>query len=730
MLNKLGLFVSLFLSIIYVKSQQIKGFVADQDGKPLLGASVIEAGTSNGAITDINGFFELKAVQENAILVISYSGFLSDTIHANFLGQDPIKLSENLKELDEVTVKASSTFIDNLEAKHLEVITEAELTKAACCNLSESFDTNASVDVSFSDAISGAKTISMLGLDGSYVQINRDNLPNIRGLAGRYGLSFIPGPWIQSIDVGKGSGTVVNGFESMTGQINVALKTPEQSERLYLNAYVNSLGRLEANANLSHQLSEKWFSGLLMHASILNSQIDQNDDSFLDLPMGRQINLLNQYKYVGERLRATIGFTMLRDEKVGGQVGFNFGDDAANSALYGFENTTSRAEIFGKLGVLFPNQPNKGFAFLYTASVIDIGTEFGRNTYTGLQKNVNGNLIYQNILGNSFHKYKTGVSFLYDDFNENYIDSAFSRQEVVPGVYYEYSFSRSEKFIFMLGARTDFHNLYGTYFSPRLHTKLQLTDEISFRMALGRGYRTPNALVENTNILVSSRRFIVEEDPLPEVSWNLGGSLTATISLSEKDLTLVTDYFYTTFENQLIYDLDASPRELRVYNLRGTSYAHSFQIEASYPISERLNAKAAYKYYDVKTTLDGRLQDVPFNARNRAFANLSYSTPYDKWEFDGTLHWFGSKRLPDTSGNETTFQRRSTTPHYFHINGQISRGFRWGHVYLGGENLTNFTQGDPIIDPENPFGNQFDASIVWAPIFGRMIYAGIRFKIE
>ncbi|MFK7952474.1 MAG: TonB-dependent receptor [Ekhidna sp.] len=729
-MNKTLLILSLLIICNVSWSQTVRGKIADQNHEPLIGATIQELGTQSGTVTDINGQFTLKISSREVKLVASFSGFQADTLQADLSGMMHIMLKENTSELGEVVVTASSTFMDDLESKHIEVITEAELTKAACCNLSESFETNASVDVSFTDAVSGAKTIRMLGLDGRYVQINRENIPNVRGLAGRFGLSYVPGTWVQSIDVGKGAGTVVNGFESMTGQINVELKKPENSERLYLNSYANSFGRLELNANHAFDINDKLSTALLFHSNYFNNEIDKNDDGFMDLPKSKQINFMNRYKFRGEKLVSQIGFTFMRDEKAGGQLGFDFDDDFRTSVEYGFSNKTTKAEVFGKTGLLFPHKPYKGWGFIYSASYLDIDGGFGRENYNGQERAVYGNIIFQNIIGNSFHQYKTGVSILYDDFKENYSGSQIDREEIVPGVYYEYTYSRSEKFSLLLGARTDFHNLYGTYFTPRLHSRYQLSENTTIRAAIGRGYRTANMIIENTNALVSSRRFAIREMPEPEVSWNMGGSIVTSIPLGDKEIKLVGDYFYTTFENQVVYDMDESSNQLSIYNLKGKSFANSFQLEASYSFSDYLSAKGAYKLYDVRTNINGELRDVPFNSRDRFFLNTTYATKYDIWEIDATLNWFGSKRLPITSDNPIEFQREERTPSFFLLNAQVSRGFRWGNIYLGSENLLNFTQSNPIIDAKNPFGNNFDASIVWAPVAGRMVYAGFRYKIK
>lgn len=718
------------ISSCYLQAQTLRGKVENGNHEPLIGATVLEMGTQNGTITDINGKFTLRLSSRESMLIVSYSGFQSDTVIADLSKEYHIQLKEATEELDEVVVSASSTFMDNLSSMHVEVITEAELTKSACCNLSESFETNASVDVSFTDAISGAKTIKMLGLDGRYVQINRENIPNVRGLNARYGLSYIPGTWIQAIDVGKGAGSVLNGYESMTGQINVELKKPENSEKLFLNGYVNSFGRMELNANHARKINDRWSGALLVHANYFGNELDKNNDGFMDLPKSRQLNLMNRYKFQSEKMQTQLGFTVMRDEKAGGQLGFGFGDIPRNTPQYGFQNNTTRIEIFGKTGLLFPQKVYKGWGFIYSASYLDINGGFGRDNYLGTEKTLYGNVIFQNIIGNSFHKYKTGASILYDEFDEVYVDSAFHRKEIVPGLYYEYTFSPNDQLTLLLGGRADFHNIYGTQLSPRVHAKYQFTESTALRFAIGRGFRTPNAIMENSNILVSSRKLIITERPKHEISWNMGGSLTTALNLGDKKIILTSDYFYTTFENQLIYDVDQDPNQLSVYNLQGESYAHSFQVEGSYQFSQNLSAKAAYKFYDVRKTINGQLREIPLNSRDRLFLNVSYATKYDKWEIDYTFHWFGSQRLPDTFDKPETFQRESSSPSYIHMNAQVSRGFRWGNIYLGSENLAGFTQKNPIIDAENPFGNEFDASLVWAPVIGRMVYFGFRYKIK
>ena len=432
-----------------------------------------------------------------------------------------------------------------------------------------------------------------------------------------------------------------------------------------------------------------------------------------------------------------IGVQYMYDDNAGGQPGFGFGDDIMTSEVYGFKNTARRVELFGKIGLLYPHKPYKGWGFQYSLSYQDFDGGAGRRTYLSSEKTVYTNLIYQNIIGDTRHQYKAGGSYMIDSFDEHFtsqlnteLDTIYARTESVPGLFYEYNYMPNENFTLVAGFRTDFHNLYGVYYTPRLHLRYAFNQHWTFRVSAGKGYRTPNAIMENSQILVSSRQFIFKEQPRPEIAWNYGGSLVTLVNIARRHLNIIADYFYTNFENQLIYDQDQSVDKLYIYNLDGQSFAHSFQLEAQYELVKNLDVKAAYKYYNVQTTTNNILQQVPYVSKDRFFANLAYATKYDKWLADLTWVWNGPARLPDTSGSPQDFQRDRFSPDFSLMNAQISRGFRWGNIYLGGENILNFKQSNPIIDPQDPFGNNFDASMVWGPVAGRVIYAGIRYKIK
>ncbi len=731
-------FVSLSLS-----AQRITGTVNEQDAgtkqlKPITGANVYWAGSTHASSTDTSGRFSIPRVTQTNLLVVSFVGFRNDTIRIGQESELQIVLHGD-QTLQEVVVRGNANAIDRLSPHQTEIITTRALAKAACCNLSESFETNASVSVSYSDAVTGSKQIQMLGLSGNYIQTNVENIPGLRGLASTFGLNFIPGTWIQSIDIGKGAGSVVNGYESMTGQINVELQKPDTHEKLYFNTYVNSFGRGEVNLNLAHQFNEKWSTGLLTHGSTLQNRIDKNKDGFLDLPLYTQFNGINRWKYQSSKMMAQFGVKALYEDRLGGQKDFRK-EMKGTTEAYGFGAKVGRYEFFSKIARLFPDKPYKGLGLVVNASLYDSKSYFGLNNYDGRQESVYGNLIYQSIIGSTNHSYKVGASYLYDHYNEHYRDLYMIRKESVPGAFVEYTYNRLDKFVAVAGGRVDFHNLYGTQWTPRLHLKYSITDQTTLRASAGRGFRVANPFAENYGNLVSSRRVMFTENIRPEVSWNYGASLTQEFKWGEMSGSFIADYYRTDFENQLIADME-DPRFMRFYNLRGKAFANSFQAEVNLEPIKRFDLKLAYRLFDVKQTIDGiadanTLQPRMMVSRDRVLFNAGYALPYDKWKFDVTVQWNGKKRMPymgevsEHAGHGMATDMASTmAPSFYNVNAQITRTFPKWDLYVGGENLTNFTQKNPIMGATHPFHQGFDGGMAWGPVTGRMIYAGMRYKI-
>ncbi|PWT99895.1 MAG: TonB-dependent receptor [Bacteroidetes bacterium] len=722
-------------------NQVIKGVVLEETSngsfKPLSGASVIWLGTNKGTLTGVDGVFNLKLDGER--LVISYSGFTSDTVSISPDKEVKIILASG-KQLKEVRVTATrpSTYINRLDVVRTQTITQKELFRAACCNLSESFETNPSVDVSYNDAVTGSKQIQLLGLAGIYAQLTVENMPGPRGLATAMGLNSIPGPWIESIQLSKGTGSVANGFESIAGQINVELKKPATSEKLFANVYTNNFGKTDFNLNASQKIGKRWSTELLFHDDFLNRIVDENKDGFRDLPTGNLLTLENKWGFDNNKgLMSQFGLRLLHDERTGGQVDYDPSKDKFTTNSYGLGINTRRYEAFGKLGYVFPEKKYKSIGLQVSAFDHSQHSYFGLTNYDAHQQNFYSNLIYQSIIHSTINKFRTGLSFVYDRYNEDFKSENYKRNEIVSGAFFEYTYTPSTKFDAVLGLRGDHNNLYGWFFTPRLNLRYEPIKNTIFRISVGKGQRTANIFAENNSVFVSSRAVEILNAHSkgayglqPEIAWNKGITMDQKFKLFNREASLGLDFFRNDFVNQVVADLE-DPRKIQFYNLQGKSYSNSFQTEFSFQPLTRVELKLAYRWFDVKTTYSGQLLQRPLTSRDRAFGNLNYSV--SGWKFDYTVTYSGRKRIPSTTANPPQYQRPDYSPSFVMMNAQVSKTFGKKNsfeVYLGGENLTSYIQKDAIISAEEPFGPYFDASLVWGSLTGRMIYGGLRLTIK
>lgn len=723
-------------------AETIKGVVMEEDNagnfKPLVGASVVWLDTKNGTITNESGVFSLPKSGE--MLVVSYTGYQADTITVMPSNMLKIILANNrqLKEV-KVTTSGSSSFIRNNDVVRTNVITQKELFKAACCNLSESFETNPSVDVSYNDAVTGSKQIQLLGLAGIYTQLTVENLPGPRGLAIAQGLNYIPGTWIESMQLSKGTGSVANGFESIAGQINVELKKPQTAEKLFANAYVNSFGKTDLNLNLSQKVNEKWSTALLLHDNFLaNKNVDMNHDGFRDLPAGNLFTVENRWSFDNAKgLISQFGIKYLNDDKTGGEVDFNQSTDKFTTNHYGLGIRTNRIEGFGKIGYVFPQKKYKSIGLQLSAYNHQQDSYFGFTTYNAHQQNFYANLIYQSIINTTIHKFRTGLSFMYDKYDETLDSAAYKRTEIVPGAFFEYTWSPLPNFDVVAGLREDHNNLYGWFTTPRLNIRYAPFKSTTIRLSAGRGQRTANIFAENNGVFASARMIEIVASSArgayglkPEIAWNKGISIDQKFRLFNRSASAAVDFYRNDFTNQVVVDLE-NAREIKFYNLEGKSYSNSLQAELSFIPVQRLDVRLAYRLFDVKTTYDSVLLQKPFTSKNRAFANLEYSI--NSWKFDYTISYNSRKRLPSTQVNPQEYQREDYSPAYTLMNAQVTKSFgkkKIVDVYFGAENITNFYQENAIIAADEPFSKYFDASMIWGPLTGRMFYGGVRFRIK
>ena len=688
---------------------------------------------------DWRGAFRYSDMNKNHI-VIGLLLLAESAAGKGWVEQDTTEVNTlDGKRLRNVTVSAhqsgrsKGTGIGNSD-----MINAKELLRAACCNLGESFTTNPSVDVNYADAATGAQQIKLLGLSGTYVQMLTENIPNYRGAAAPYALGYIPGPWMQSIQVSKGASSVKNGYESITGQINVEFKKPQATPFADANLYYNSKGKLEANVGANLHLSKRWRTALLGHYEILDKAHDDNGDGFADLPKTRQSALQSRWAWMGDHYVFQASVKGLKEHRQGGQIGhYEVTEEECHTAEpYVIDITNERYEAFTKNAYIFDKERATNVALILSGSLHHENAGFGYKLYNTHQRNGYASLMFESDFA-EHHNISTGISLNHDLYDQRYrLDNDAEAQklttredETTPGVYVQYTYKWGDQLTAMGGLRWDHSNIYGGFITPRMHLRYSPNDIVTLRGSIGKGYRTNHVLAENNFLLASGREIVIDQNLDQEEAWNYGISAALNIPIGEKKLELNAEYYYTSFVHQLLVDLDTDPHAVHFTNLNGDSYSHTYQVEATYPFFKGFTLTATYRRTNVKSTYNGVLREKPLTNAYKGLLTASYAPGLGKWQFDVTLQLNGGGRMPSAytaaTGRPSWDQRYKG---YEQLSAQITRFFRHWSIYAGGENITGFRQKNPIVGADDPWKSNFDSTMVWGPVHGALYYVGVRFN--
>lgn len=737
------LFIVVILFPLCISAQIITGKVFNNKKEPLIGASIYWLGSANGTLTNESGAFEISTDNISIKkLIASMDGYGPDTIEITDQATVDFKLNE-IVTLKKVVVKGQrdGIIISNLTPFKTEIITQTELRKAACCDLAGCFETQTTVQPQTTNVVTNSKELRILGLSGTYNQVLIDGLPMIQGLSFTYGISGIPGTLVDNIFIAKGANSVLQGYESISGQINVITKEPDKTDKLLLNYYMNSFMEKHLNANYAFKKG-KWSNLTAFHTVQPAKKTDRDNDNFLDLPKLTRYMIFNKWKYGNESAwgwSTTIGLRFLNEQRVGGQTQYNPTNDKGSMSVYGQVVNINQPEIMTKTS--YRINDNHRITLFASSFHQDQQSFFGTVKYNAQQTNVYTSLQYE-LTYLKKHSLKTGVSFRYLNLKE---DIAFSdtslnrtyagkykRLETIPGIFAENSMSfLKDKLTWVAGVRGDQHNQFGFTVTPRTLLKYDVTPKAVFRASIGTGWRTVNLFSENIGLLVSSRDIVFAEQLKPERATNYGINYTQKFNTKNNNVSgyFSTDYYRTVFQNQIFPDYDSDPTKAIVKNFTGTSISNGFQAELFLKIWKRFELKMGYNFLDVYREINGTKQLLPFNSAHKVLTTFSYKPLSNKFHFDINSHWFGKQRLPDTKLNPVEFQRPDFSKAYSLVNIQFTYIFKKFDVYAGCENVFDFRQKQPIVSWQNPFGPHFDTSSVWGPTRGREIYIGVRFKL-
>ena len=726
---------ALFLALMFCAAQQlfaqqISGSVFEKNQSekeiPLPGANVYWINTIIATVTNAEGHFVLngKDIQDPRI-VISFTGYRSDTLLVKE-GKEVRVLLQNAVSLKEVqVVQDISHAADPLK---MEQLSSLDLKKAACCNLGESFESNATVDVTYKDAVSGSKEIQVLGLSGSYTQLLTENAPLLQGIGLTYGLNSIPGTLIDAISVVKGPGSVILGHQSMSGMVNVDLKDPLRSDRFFVNIFRDQNQRSEANIDLAHPFSPHLGALLAIHADMSPMKMDQNRDGVLDMPLTRNLSLLNKWKYINKGWISQNSFRYMSEERAGGSIYAI--DGRADSVTYFQQLSTHRMEFYGRTGYVIPGEKYNSIGFQYgLVSHLQQGF-YGLTNYTGEQRVADFRLIHD-IAWSASNTLNSGISFRHLLSNENFGKLSVDKEENVPGAFLENTYLIDKRFSLVAGLRADLFQ-ERIFITPRANAKWALNTTTELRVNAGTGWRTTDILAENPSLLASRRTIVLRSNLRPEQALNLGVNFTKRFVLDYRKGSFEIDAYRTLFSNKIIpnFESDSTSRLVIFDNLKEKAFSDNIQVELAYEVFKNLHVKTAYKFLHVYQLINSKPQELCFIAKNRFFLNLFYESFNRKWTCNATLQGYGRKRLPSTLNNPIAYRMDLYSPAYSTVNAQINRVYKKIELYLGCENIFDYRQSKALIDPEHPYGAWFDTSFIWGPLEGRKVYLGLRYKIK
>lgn len=696
-----------------------------------------------GTRTAKDGSFELNYTGSgDEYIVVRHVGYKPDTVDVRGLDHVEVLLDEPVV-LDAVTVEDNRSAAAEIHKAPVrtEILTSESLEKDACCDLSGCFNTSAAVEPNVTDVVTDKQELQVLGLSGVYNQVLIDGMPMLMtGLNSGYGLNYLPGPFIQRIMVVKGANSVAQGYESISGMVDVRMKEPDAMDRLYANFYLSGYMEKQLNLAYADQVGKGWNTMLAGHVTQPSGRYDRAGDSFLDMPLVTRYSMLNKWKFSDEdsplAVFATVKYT--REDRIGGEKLFEMNTDAGTQRRYGQTVKTDRVEAYAKTSWTL------GEGTEVSASVSGAhhlqNSWFGLTRYDGNQNTLYAGTQFRTELLEEQAFLTTGFSYRLENIRES-IDlgsnplsktygGSYAKNESTPGLYAEGVINLfDDKLTIMPGIRIDFNNLHGSFVTPRFLAKYSPDELTTLRATAGTGLRTVNFWSENSTLLAGGRNIVFLEPLQAERAVNFGMSISRIVDFAGLITTIAADFYRTDFRSRVYADYEQGANAVVVYNINNGSFSNSAQLEASTTINEVWDAKLAYTWLDAQYLADGRYEQMPFVAGHKLLAALSFSPQTSPWQFSVNAHWYGSQRLPSTESNPVEHRRPTSSDPYALFNAQVTWSWETLDFYAGAENLFDFRQNNPLIDPEHPFGQYFDTSFIWGPVRGREMYVGIRYGL-
>lgn len=729
---KLLFFSSIWLMLCSLQTvaQPIMGNVVDEQNKSLEGAVIYWMESQTGTTTNANGYFKIDRAEGDLHLILSLTGYQKDTVLVDIESTYQVFVLREGILLNQVNVESQrqSNSFSRIEALNIESLEKKEFKKAACCSLSESFQTSNAVDVSYTNASTGTKEIQFLGLRGLYSHFLIENREAFGGILSSTALDLIPGTWLDKVNIQKGASDVKSGAQSMTGGINVQLKKPFEDYPIFVNLFGDLHGRFESNIHLNKQWSEASSSGVYFNLGSFSNRRDHNGDSFIDEPGMQRINTMVRNIFFGDKFEGQVNAQIVYEDRSGGQL---YRDNA-----YDISQDTRHYNLSGNLGFVGFEKEFQSTGSIYNLSRSEIKSSFGGKSFIADENRASIQLLYNHPFGDGRHQVVLGPQFDYHKAYEEYNTTLSQRyEEKIAGIFSEYTFRNNmhldNKLTITAGLRADWIIDDQLMLIPRASIRYLFADDWTFRASAGRGYRHGRLLSDHIFYFASSKQWNISTNNFLEKSWNTGFNVVGKPYLNGKELQVNFDIYNTWFEQQTILDLDQDYNTINVYELNGKSKALQLITTISYPVMDWLNLKLGMKYTETKSQYVQAYRSVPMVPKYRGLISLDMESENKKWLWNISSNYVGRMRLPDKNNvpHEFIHDHVGFTNPYLLLQSQLTYTSRYWEFYAGCENLLNKTQHNAIIDAQNPFGPYFNAAEVYAPVSGIKPYIGLKWKI-
>ncbi len=721
--------ICLIVQYASLHAQALMGNVLDEHKQPIIGAILQWQETGVTSTTNENGYFRIERKHSEHKLIVSFIGYQKDTIEIKDSSLfELVTLREGI-ELAAVQVESqrkSNTF-SRLNPLNIEALEEKEFKKAACCSVAESFQTSNAVDISYNNAATGNKEIQFLGLRGLYTQLLIENRESFGGILSSMGYEFIPGTWLEQVNIQKGASTVKNGAQSMAGAINIQLKKPFKDDPAFINLFGDLHGRYEANVHLNKKWNDRQSSGLYLNGAFQSKSRDHNGDFFQDEAKINRINGLFKNILFGHVFEGQINGQALYEERNSGQI--------QSDNPYVIKQKVHHFNLFGNLGYVRFDKENQSAGSIYDISHSRIDAIYGNQAYKANETRASFQLLYNHPFGYGRHQLIMGPNGSIHRATEEAFQQKWKYDEQVLGLFFEYTYKSStdpgHRFSASLGMRNEWIRNSQPMFIPRASLRYLFAEDWTFRASIGRGYRFQRLFADHAAYFASSKQWIIESPPSIEKSWNTGFNIVGKPYLNGREAEINVDAYLTWFDDQVIADVDQDYTKIFLYNLNGNSRAYQTIATISYPVLSWMNVKIGGKYTDTRAQYKEGFKQVPLFPKFRGLISIDLESSNKKWLVNISSNYVGEMRLPDKENvpNDILHGHVGFSKPYMLLQTQLNWISRSWELYAGCENLLNYTQHTAIIDAANPFGNYFNAAEIYAPVSGIKPYLGIKWRI-